>query len=506
MRTTENPAWRLRARGLQHSVGLTHVLVAAGAAAGLGLRLWVLDAEGTLDADEAVWGLMSRRMLDGEFPVFFWGQAYGGTQEAVLGAPLVAAFGLEPWAIRAVPLALWALAAVLVWRVGRHIMEEHAARLAAALFWVWPAYFIWKSTRAHGFYGSVLVLGLTVLLLTLRLAERRSRRDLVLLGLALGCGWWASPQIVVLALPALLWLVWERREIARAWPTVGLAAAAGAAPWLIANVEHGWYSLRLGDAQGTAFEHAHNLATATMPTALGLRVPFSLSWVAGVHVGIALYGLALLVFWLLLLRFRTSRLRPLLLIALLFPVFYVLSPYTWLNTEPRYLATLSPVLALLIGSTLTTPRRAVLVLAAALTLSIAALAEMDRHDLSAIRTEGVAVPNDIGPLLRMLAAHGVEHAYASYWVAWRITFESGERIVGAPSNHLRARVRGGRVDPHDEGLGRYPPYYERAQQDPDAAHVFLAGGDVEPKVRPLLDRTGYRRLEAGGFVVFLAPR
>ncbi len=502
--TTERAVWWVHARGLTRTVGLTHVLVGAGVAVGLGLRVWVLQAEGALDADEAVWGLMSRHMLEGELPAFFWGQAYGGTQEALLSAPLVGMFGLHVLVIRIVPLAMWALAAVLVWRIGRRIMGEPRARLAALLFWIWPTYFIWKSTRAHGFYGSMLVLGLAVLLLALRLSERESRRDLVLLGLALGCGWWASPQIVILALPSLIWLVWERREIVRAWPAVAVGAVVGSSPWLVANVWHGWYSLQLGDEQASRSEHLHNLVVATLPTALGLRVPFSLSWIGSVYLGAALYVVALLGF-LWLLRSRPTRLRPLLLIALLFPLFYVLSPYAWLNAEPRYLVALSPVLALLIGWTLTTRRRAALVLTTALAFSVAGLIEMQRHDLSVIHAEGVPVPDDIQPLLRTLAAHGVENAYANYWVAWRIAFESDERIVGATTNELRVRIRDGRVDPHDEEPGRHAPYYERAQQDPDAAHVFLAGGDIEPKVRPLLDRTGYRRIETGGFVVFLAP-
>ena len=66
------------------------------------------------------------------------------------------------------------VAAVLVWRIGRRTSAIRRSA-SAVLLWVWPPYLVWKSERAHGFYGSGLVLVCLVLLLVLRLAERRSR-------------------------------------------------------------------------------------------------------------------------------------------------------------------------------------------------------------------------------------------------------------------------------------------------------------------------------------------
>ena len=169
-------------------------LAVAGAAAGIGFRVWaLLLPQGAFDADEAVVGLLTHGILHGTLPVFFPGQGYGGTQESFLAAPLMAAFGLQTWVIRSVVVALWAASAILVWRIGLRVLDERRAVAAAVLFWIWPAYFDWKSTRAHGFYGSELFLALVVLLLVLRLEARVTRRDLVLLGLALGLGLWSSP-------------------------------------------------------------------------------------------------------------------------------------------------------------------------------------------------------------------------------------------------------------------------------------------------------------------------
>ncbi len=482
-------------------------LAVAGAAVGIGLRVWILlSHQGALDSDEAVVGLMARGILHGRFPVFFPGQGYGGSQEAFLSAPLVAAFGLHVWTIRVATIALWAASAVLVWRIGLRVLDERRAVLAAVLFWLWPTYFDWKSTRAHGFYGSELFLGLAVLLLVLRLHERRSRRDLVLLGIALGLGLWSSPQVAIVALPALGWLVWERRPLVRDWWIVLACGIVGALPWLIGNVHHGWYSLHPGRNEGTWLNHVHNLVVSTLPEALGLRLAWSYEWLGGVAVGLVIYGLLAGGFLWLLWR-RPPRLVPLLLIMLVFPIFYFVSPYTWLESEPRYLALVMPVLALLIASALTTARRAAAVLAVAVALSVGGMVELERNHVIEFRTEGVAVPANIQPVLETLRAHDLHYAFASYWIAWRITFESSLRIVGGRASYGVPFIHNGRVDPgekpHDRGF--WPSYYARVAAHRQAAHVFVLGGDVEPKVRPFLRRAGYTRVVSGRFAIWIPP-
>jgi hypothetical protein len=478
-----------------------------GAAAGIGFRVWaLLLPQGALDADEAVVGLMTHGILHGTLPVFFPGQGYGGTQEPFLAAPLVAVFGLKAAAIRAVVVALWAASAILVWRIGLRVLDQQRAVVAAVLFWIWPAYFDWKSTRAHGFYGSELFLGLAILLLVLRLAERVTRRDLALLGLSLGLGLWSSPQVAIVALPALGWLVWRRHFVLRGWPVVLPAAVVGALPWLLGNLRHDWYSLHPGRNEGAWSAHVHNLVVATLPQALGLRLPWSFEWLGGAVVGYLLYTALAAGFVLLLVR-RPPRLTPLLLIILSFPVFYFVSPYTWLNSEPRYLTLVMPVFALVAAAALTKPAHALAAVGCAAVLSAAGLVELERHHVAPFRTEGVAVPADLTPVLDTLRRHQVGYAFASYWIAWRITFESDLRIAGAKAGYGHPFVHDRRVYPGDppNDLGIDSTYYREVERHRDVAHVFVLGGDVEPRVRGLLRRTGYRRLVSGRFAIWLPP-
>src|SRR5262249_12641894 len=97
------------------SVSVIDAVVVAGVAAGIGLRAWVLSATslGSIDSDEAVWGLMARDLLHGHWSTFFWGQNYGGSQEAILTAGVFGITGTGTLQLKLVPTALYAAAALL---------------------------------------------------------------------------------------------------------------------------------------------------------------------------------------------------------------------------------------------------------------------------------------------------------------------------------------------------------------------------------------------------------
>ncbi len=483
------------------------VAVIVGVLAGVALRVWVLVSSAAIpDADEAVWGLMAKHALDGELDVFFWGQAYGGTQETFLTAGVVAVAGQSPVALRIVPMVLYAVAAVLTWRIGIRTVGEPSARLAAVIVWVWPAYAVWKSTRAHGFYGSAIVLGLFAVLLALRLRERDSRLDAALLGLVCGLGWWATSQVAILALPAVAWLVWRRPVVLRLWWLAVPAAVLGALPALVANVQNDWYSFVTGERQTTPLIQLKNLFVTNLPAALGLRRPFSLEWIPHAAIGGTAYALTLVGFVVLLVRSRSRhKLEPLLLTALVLPLFYAVSPYASLNTEPRYLFLLVPVLALLLVAMVPAGRAALVAAAVALAFSVAGIAKLDAQDVAVSFVTGDPVPADLSPLVRLLDREGVQHVLANYWIAWRITYESDERILAVESGTGKHSLRAGRVEPVSGDPGRYPPFYRSVIASRDAAYVFSERSSRDLPLRDLLRTAGYRRVTVGGFVVFLPP-
>ena len=460
------------------------MFAAAGAVTAAALRVWTLSSPiGGFDADEAVWGLMTRRALDGELTAFFWGQAYGGTHEVLLSAPVFAVADSSVATARVVPLALFAAASVLVWRVGRRTIGEPAATAAAVFFAIWPPYLVWKSTRAHGFYGSMVVLSLLVLLLTLRLGDRPSRRDAAALGLCLGLGWWAGPATAVVALPALLWLaVRLRAEALQLWPALP-AALVGALPWLIWNLSHGFGSLDAAFGSGGSYvDHLRTFFLATFPTMLGLRTPFTLEWVTPELLARTISVAAFLLLVSMLLRDPARRLLG--AVALTYPVLQSLSSFAGLNEEPRYLVLLAPVLALAIADVAArTVPLAALTAVVLVALSVNGIRELNLQQPPVPPVGGVRVPTDLGPALRALDRAGARRVRAHYAIAYRITFESRERIIAGST-----------------GQTRRPVYELLASRADRPAFVFVRGSAEDRAFK----RRDYRRVVADDWAVYVA--
>ncbi len=486
-------------------------LALLGAVAGLMLRLGAWRSSlGHLDGDEAVWGLMAKHVLQGDFSTFYWGQSYGGTQEVFLTAPLVKLFGLNVAVIRTVPILLTAVAAVLVWRIGLRTVGPTAAVGAAVLFWIAPAYVIWKSTRAHGFYGSALVLTCLMLLLVLRLDERPTHRDAALLGLVLGLGWWQSAQTVTVAVPAIAWLILRRPAVLRETATIISMAVLGAIPWIHSNLNRDWWSLDGPGAGRVQDLHAYRVHLRVfldvhLPVLLDLRAPFTLGWTLSFLPSLAIFAGFLFGFsWLAWTRRRES-VSLLIFVVLVYPFVYALSEAVWIVDEPRYVVLLTPSIALLLAWPLQTPARATAGCAVAAALSTVVLVNMAHPDYQH-RSDGAAQPTRFGPLIRYLDAHHADRVLADYWIAYPLDFLTNEKIIAAQSEMGVLVEQNGRLIPTSSG-SRHWAYYRLASASRRTAIVYAANIENvhEPELRARLLRHHYSRKQIGAFVVYLPP-
>lgn len=483
---------------------LTVALLAVAAVAGIVVRVLVWRSSyGQYDGDEAVWGLMARHALHGDFASFFWGQGYGGTLEVALTAGVFGIFGTSWWAARLVPIILTAIAALLVWRVGRRTIGEPAARFAAAIFWVFPAYLVWKSIRAHGFYGSGLVLALLVLLLVLRLAERRSLQDTAFLGLVIGVGFWQTAQIVAIVVPAVIWLTVRRPVVWRdAWIGV-VPALLGALPWLLSNLRHGWWSFDMTVTGAPSYVgRLRGFGSGTLPMVLDLRLPFSSQWIGGKLLSGAVYvvllGLLVAVGW----RMRRTNVALLVLLVIMYPFVYSVSQYTWLFDEPRYIVLAIPATTLLLSLPLTTARRGAIGIAVALALTVTTFVRLDPVAYR-LQADGHLVPRDFAPLVAELDRRQIRQVYGHYWIVYRLSFESRERIVAAEADlDTLSERRPGAVLPQEPQGVRWPRYDAAARRVEAPAWVFTVGSPRDLRWRPLFTRLGYTRTEVGGFSIY----
>ena len=479
----------------------TFVLVAV---AGLALRIWIdRSAIGIPDSDEAVVGLMVRHALHGHFTTFYWGQAYGGSQEVLLTVPLFAVFGASYSVLRIVPVALAAVAALIVWRIGRRVLSEPAAALAGALMWIWFPENLVHITHQYGFYASDIVYAALLVLLLLRVIEQPTRLRVALVGLTLGLAFWESVQIVPLAAPALAWTAWKQpRALRHAW-LAAILAFIGALPWFVFNVRHDWASLM---ARAGLHDYAHSLrlfASPLLPMTLGLRTPLTGEIAPPGKVVVTLaYALLLALAVAAAVRYRHRRVAFLFAIFFAFPFVWALSRrVTFLSATPRFLIVLTPVIALLVAQLGRRVAAATAVAVATLALSAISIQRIDA-DTKAVHPHGIpVVPRDLGPLIGVLERAGVNHVYADYWITYRLDFDSHEQIVATELDPGNSWIRHGVVQ---RPVGLKPRSLDYAHAVDAARHgfVFFRRSTALPLPKRLVE-LGYRRVLIGEFAVYL---
>ncbi|NES12401.1 MULTISPECIES: DUF423 domain-containing protein [Micromonospora] len=215
--------------------------------AGVGYRLALLLADAPpSNSDEATMGLAALHIARGEhFPVWFYGQAYMGTLEAYLAAPLIALTGPSVLVLRLPTLALYALFLALSWRLTRRLGGDPWFALLVVGFLALGSDRVLKNQLiAGGGYPELNPAGVGLALLTVALAADRTKARLprwAAWGLVSGLMLWVDPLILPFVLgTGVVLAVRRRRELAgRAGLVLAGALLLGAAPMLLDSVRHG---------------------------------------------------------------------------------------------------------------------------------------------------------------------------------------------------------------------------------------------------------------------------
>ncbi|MCA9739855.1 MAG: hypothetical protein KC645_19670, partial [Gemmatimonadetes bacterium] len=149
-----------------------------------------------LDGDEAIVGLMARRLLvAGEAPLVFWGQRYGlSVVEAGAVSGSYGVLGYGDLAVRVGSLVVFALGAFCFLRALLRLdpTRPGRARILALLLVTAPAWGVW-ALKARGGYGTALAGTFLALYLGLVAAERRRALWPFLAGAAVGLAGAAQP-------------------------------------------------------------------------------------------------------------------------------------------------------------------------------------------------------------------------------------------------------------------------------------------------------------------------
>ena len=477
------------------------------------LPFWIEALRTPVDGDTAIVGLMARHPGLGST---FWGQPYGSPLDSWVALPFVAAWGHTTEALRMPYFLLGLLLVPLAYGLGRELHPE-AGLPAAVLVACPPPYFLLLAALPPPFYPTTLALCALVLLTAARAGRRLEERDgaaprgtLLMLGLFSGLALWTHLMSATAVAAAGAWVLARSRgrRWLLLWALVPLVAASAPLWSRALRDAEATRIVQVADRDETALSHL----AATAPRlheplggVLGTHVPvvadsedFVLhapGWAAGLTV--LLYG------FLLVLAGRAASGRHasvLYLLAaglalLVFPLPVRSAPHTLRFLTPLYL----PVAALVAwaASPRGASRRAwVAVLSLAvlhLGLGAQLLSTWRRID----RAEAPFLLQDLGLARRALEAAGVRHAYASYSPAFRLTWESGERVVASP--------------PWNDRFRHWPlPLLDEVRfarnvawvLTPDIPSGLPPPDDLEQTLRRLGGR--WRRADAGRAVIFHA--
>jgi 4-amino-4-deoxy-L-arabinose transferase-like glycosyltransferase len=530
--------------------------VALALLSAIGLKAWLLVAGRVpFNADEAVVALMGRHILQGAHPVFFYGQFYMGSLDALLVAVAFALFGEQAWVIRLVQGLLYLGVLVTTGLLGKRAFGSSRVGVLAMLLLAIPTVNVTLYTTASlGGYGEALLLGNLTLLLGLRLGERLRAEERSaslglwgLLGFLIGLGLWAFGLTLVYSLPTLIYLAalaikssaaeasgdagsFSRQVLRRGskWLPALLALLVGglfgALPWLgyalqpqgeklvmelggsaIAGVERLPWIFQVG-------RHTMSLLLLGSTVTLGLRPPWSASWLA-----LPLLPFVLM-FWMIVLLDMIRRLRvpgphrpaQALLAGVMATLIaaFILTPF---GADPsgRYFLPLAAPLALFAAAMILDLRQRVGVWAYGLVILL-----MIYNLWGVIQSAGRFPPGlttqfheptqvdhrDMGRLIQFLQEQGERRGYSNYWVAYPRAFLSGEELIFVPRlpYHLDFRYTA-----RDD---RYLPYGEQVAQAERVAYITTRHADLDQRLRQEFSKLGvtWQETQIGDYHVFYA--
>ena len=480
---------------------------------------WLANAGVTFNSDEAVDALVVQHLLHrGELTLYNWDTHYYGIVEGLLTIPFLAAGVAIPLASKLGSLVGFLALIVGVFLLGRRLYGPASGLAAAALLVGFSPQVVQWSVLASGGYALVVAWGTLTFVQFDRFRSTPSRARLFGLGFMVGFGLYIYELFLVYVatlacagvVASLPWQVLRAPDrAAREREIRALPRALGSAALLLAGVALGWaprLALLFGGpatvGKRPAYALAHPrvaltnlrlLVTQCIPALLGINPagdprlgetvghrPWPLSAVLGLLLG-AVYAAA----WLAGARRVWPRMRSVFrqppgeldgetLVVLLVPVvglLFVLSPNPQDALSNRYLLPWLTSLPVLAGGLLVRlarrgrlgrrplPARAAAWILGALLVAFPLLQIARWHQDAGLldaRLHLLHPPDPLAAVLRYLRQEGIEGGYGSYWISYKATLLSGERIVVTPF----------------QGWDRYPPYSRRVAALPTEAYIF----------------------------------
>lgn len=506
----------------------------------LGLKIWLqISSALPFNADEAITALMARHILQGNFPLFFYGQAYMGSLDALLVAGGFSIFGQEVWVIRLIQSILYLgtmlTTAYLAWQISK---SANVAIIVAFLMAVPTVNVSLYTSVSLGGYGETLLIGNLILILAIKMGDdlhNRSLKSIVqwgVLGFLIGLGFWAFGLSLVYSLPALSYLgvhilrtggEKRTRLIFRAGSILVTSGLIGALPWLSFAVQNGLNTL-VGELGGGAiagiyripwmlvpFIHLFNLLLLGTTVIFGFRPPWEVRWLAFPLIPFILaLWMVVFVYVARLFRERDSPLRKYLglLLGVILAVIagFLLTPF---GADPsgRYFIPLVAPLTIFAGLLIQDVLSKNFKFGSALLVLLVGFHFWGTYQCVAKTPPGLTTQFD--PVAQInkdhdqalkdfLLLNGETRGYSNYWVAYPLAFLTGEEIIFIPRLPYHQDFR------FSERDDRYAPYGEWVENADRVAYITTNHDPLNEYLRTEFERfrITWSEQEIGGYLVF----
>ncbi len=505
-------------------------------AAGWKVALLVANAF-PFNSDEAIVALMARHILQGERPVFFYGQAYMGSLDAYLVALGFQLLGEGVWVIRLVQVLLYVgFLSSTIWLGKEGLGSLESGILAALLLAVPTVNLTLYTTVTLGGYGEALILGNLVLICALRIAKlftnapgyKGHPRSLyfwsVLFGLFSGLGLWTLGLTIVYIVPASIFVLWKifetRFGVDRAISAIRCGSAviagflAGASPWWIYAAQKGLSSL-LGELLGSAVaveqssffaragQHLVNLLLLGIPVTIGMRPPWNVQWLALPLAPFILAGwVGVGIFTVRTIRHRKPAalfMAVLCGVALVLALAFVFTPFG-IDPSGRYFLPVNVAFAFLAAEAIRAfplpgaawkPGLIGLALAFNFVGTLQCAVQNPPGITTQFNPETVVDHRFDGELAQFLLSNGETRGYSDYWLSYPLAFQTGEQLIFPP---LLPYHRDLRYTARDN---RYAPYDRLVAESPRAAFISTNHPALDDALRLGFTRLGVTWKEQG---------
>lgn len=483
------------------------------------------------NADEAIVGLMARHILDGRWPVFFYGQAYMGSFDASLVALGFVIFGQKVIVIRVVQILLYIGTVLTTMYLAKKILGASEGVLFAGLLMAIPTVNVTLyTTISLGGYGEALLIGNLLIMLALRIAKTEGEMwPYVAWGFLAGFGFWVFGLTLVYTIPTAGLILWSmrgldhRRDMQKKILGLISAAVIGVSPWLVWGLSQGQGNL-LQELAGSAIAGASptdpltaigsritNLLLFGSTVSLGFRPPWEIRWLSLPLMPIAL------VLWLIIIghgilnlqRPGPGRMGRYVMIGLVITLIlgFILTPF---GADPsgRYFLPLAVPIALIVTDFLLDLRGRyrrwlrMLVLIGLLGFNLWGTVESAFQKPPGITTQFNATTqidhSQDHALVAFLTDQGERRGYSNYWVSYPLAFLSNEELIFVPYLPYHLDFRYTRRD------SRYGPYEDQVALSDRVAYITTHHPELDDHIRSSLKGLNVHWQEAkiGDYQIF----